>query len=445
MAVSELIAELSSNNLFTAGFGLFGVGAGAAILRKGMQGAMILFRRHYMITLEVPCRDKSYQWLLQWITKRGARNTQHLSVETSFVQRDTGHIATEYEFIPSIGTHVIWYNRNWIKVERTRQQQTMDIQMGIPFETVQFTAFGKNRELYFQILEEARELALKGTEGMTLLYTAMGADWRQFGQPRKRRPISSVVLDEGVSDKIVRDCLEFIDNPQWYSDRGIPYRRGYLLHGPPGCGKSSYITALAGELGFSICLLNLSERGLTDDRLNHLLNVAPERSIILLEDIDAAFVSREDTTTQKAAFEGLNRVTFSGLLNCLDGVASTEARIVFMTTNYPERLDPALIRPGRVDFKEYVGYCSRFQLEQMFKRFYGNGDASQQDTGYHRRFADRVIATKKNVSPAQIQGYFMLHKLSREEDVIANIDNIWEDGIHKNNNNQNPSNKLKSQ
>lgn len=112
---------------------------------------------------------------------------------------------------------------------------------------------------------------------------------------------------------------------------------GYLLHGPPGCGKSSYITALAGELEFGICVLNLSERGLSDDRLNHLLSVAPQQSIILLEDIDAAFLSREDTAQQKSAYEGLNRVTFSGLLNCLDGVASTEARIVFMTTNYLER------------------------------------------------------------------------------------------------------------
>lgn len=66
-------------------------------------------------------------------------------------------------------------------------------------------------------------------------------------------------------------------------------------------------------------------------------SVAPQQSIILLEDIDAAFLSREDTASQKAAYEGLNRVTFSGLLNCLDGVASTEARIVFMTTNYLER------------------------------------------------------------------------------------------------------------
>lgn len=76
---------------------------------------------------------------------------------------------------------------------------------------------------------------------------------------------------------------------------GIPYRRGYLLYGPPGSGKTSFIQALAGELEYNICILNLSERGLTNDRLNHLLTNLPERSIILLEDIDAAFAKRDKT------------------------------------------------------------------------------------------------------------------------------------------------------
>ena len=76
---------------------------------------------------------------------------------------------------------------------------------------------------------------------------------------------------------------------------GIPYRRGYLLHGPPGSGKSSFIQALAGSLGYDICLLNLSERGLADDKLIHLLSNAPERSIILIEDVDAAFNKRVQT------------------------------------------------------------------------------------------------------------------------------------------------------
>ncbi|KYN12289.1 PREDICTED: mitochondrial chaperone BCS1 [Trachymyrmex cornetzi] len=423
MTLVEYVQALSDNPYFGAGFGLFGLGAGAALLRKGVQIGAVLFRRHYMITLEVPCRDKSYQWLLQWITHKGARKTQHLSVETSFEQRETGHVKTKYDFIPSIGTHFFRYKGNWIKVERTREQQTLDLHMGVPWETVQLTAFGKDRSIYFNILEEARQMALKEHEGKTIMYVAMGSEWRQFGHARKRRPLESVVLDTGISERILNDCREFINNPSWYSERGIPYRRGYLLHGPPGCGKSSYITALAGELERGICVLNLSERGLTDDRLNHLLAVAPQQTIILLEDIDAAFTSRKDSKEVKAAYDGLNRVTFSGLLNCLDGVASTEARILFMTTNYLDRLDPALVRPGRVDVKEYIGWCSTNQVEQMFLRFYKEPGKDSGTLG--KEFANNVMSFKKNVSPAQIQGYFMFHK-SNPNAVINNVSQIWE-------------------
>lgn len=105
MTLTDYIGSLGNNPYFGAGFGLFGLGAGVAVLRKGVQGAAIYFRRHHLITLEVPCRDKSYQWLLQWITVKGARQTQHLSVETSFEQFDTGHVVTKYDFIPSIGKH----------------------------------------------------------------------------------------------------------------------------------------------------------------------------------------------------------------------------------------------------------------------------------------------------------------------------------------------------
>jgi mitochondrial chaperone BCS1 len=140
-----------------------------------------------------------------------------------------------------------------------------------------------------------------------------------------------------------------------------------------------------------------------------------------LEDIDAAFLSREDTLQQKSAFEGLNRVTFSGLLNALDGVASTEARIVFMTTNYLNRLDPALIRPGRVDVKEFVGYCTRYQLEKMFMRFYDVPGVETMATD----FADKVLKFNKPASPAQIQGFFMMHKTSSPDSLLENIEDIW--------------------
>uniref|UniRef100_A0A131Z231 Mitochondrial chaperone BCS1 n=1 Tax=Rhipicephalus appendiculatus TaxID=34631 RepID=A0A131Z231_RHIAP len=407
MTVAEYLSQLGTNPYFGAGFGLFGVGAAAAALRKGMQWGMVLFRRHYMITLEVPCRDKSYQWLLQWIT-RHARHTQHLSVETTFSQPEAGGSArTFFDFIPSVGTHFFAYGGSWIRVERSREQHTLDLHMGVPWETVTLTALGRNRQLFFRLLEEARSLALEKEAGRTVVYCAMGSEWRPFGPPRQRRPLDSVILDVGIAEHLLADIREFIANPQWYADRGIPYRRGYLLYGPPGCGKSSFITALAGALEYSICVLNLSERGLSDDRLQHLMSVAPQQSIILLEDIDAAFVSREESSTVKAAYEGLSRVTFSGLLNMLDGVASAEARIVFMTTNHLDRLDPALIRPGRVDVREFVGPASDHQLAALFRRFYpqeGEADAGAFVQAVRQEFGLTPL------SMALVQGYFLFHK-----------------------------------
>ncbi|XP_023325118.1 mitochondrial chaperone BCS1 [Eurytemora carolleeae] len=409
--MSQLLSLVEDNPYFGAGFGLMGVGLGATAMRKGAQVGMILFRRHYMTTVEVTCKDKSYSWLLGWISQKGARKTQHLSVDTSFVESDSGKISTKYDFQPSVGTHFMNYQGTWIRVERTREQRMLE-----PWETVQLTTFGRHRALFVDILEESRQLAMSAMQGKTVMYTVIGTDWRPFGHPRQRRPVSSVVLDTGVSETVLTDVKDFMTSQDWYKERGIPYRRGYLLHGPPGCGKTSFITALAGELEYSICVLNLSDRSMSDDRLAHRLADAPENSIILLEDIDAAFVSREDSKHLEEAYKGLNRLTFSGLLNAIDGVTSTEGRILFMTTNYIERLDPALIRPGRVDIIQYIGYCSQQQLKQMFSRFYPMENDARAEI-----FASKVCELGIEISAAQVQGYFMWFKKSPQ----AAIDNVF--------------------
>jgi len=409
MGLQDFISTLAENPYFNAGAGLFGVGFAVSLGRKGTQVGMVMFRRHCMMTLEVTGRDKSYNWLLNWISTVGTR-TQHMSVETTFNQNDTGKITTNFDFVPSTGAHFMYYRGHWIRIERTREKQMVDMHIGAPWESVTLTTIGRNRELFVKLLEEARHKALEKTEGKTVMFTGMGAEWRQFGYPRNKRPLSSVCLTRGISERIVNDVQEFISNPGWYWDRGIPYRRGYLLHGPPGCGKSSFITALAGELDFSICVLNLSEPGLSDDRLNHLLSVAPQQSIILLEDIDAAFGSRDISSENPSVYQGMGRLTFSGLLNALDGVASTEARIVFMTTNHIDRLDPALIRPGRVDLRQEIGYCDNDQLQRMFLRFY-----PEESKIHSIEFAERALASSQRISPAHVQGFFMCNKDSAHE------------------------------
>jgi chaperone BCS1 len=249
------------------------------------------------------------------------------------------------------------------------------------------------------------------------MYSSRGMEWARFGDPRRKRPLQSVILDKGIKERIVDDVKDFLKRQEWYVDRGIPYRRGYLLYGPPGSGKSSFIQALAGELDFGVAIINLSERGMTDDKLAHLLTKLPPRTILLLEDADAAFRNRRQVDEE--GYSG-GTVTFSGLLNAMDGVAAGEERISFLTTNHIDRLDGALIRPGRVDMTVRIGEATRHQAAEMWDRFYG--DIDKQGHG-RMRFLERLeslglIASsngdmqkpKLHMSTAAIQGLFLFNK-----------------------------------
>ena len=200
---------------------------------------------------------------------------------------------------------------------------------------------------------------------------------------------------------------------EWYHERGIPYRRGYLLHGPPGCGKSSFIYALAGHLKYDICMLSLNSDGLNDDRLEQALSSVPQQSIVLLEDIDAAFVQRN---RNDAVGRG-GGVSFSGLLNAIDGVASGEQRVVFMTTNFIERLDPALIRPGRVDLVQRIGYAEKGQSERLFAIFYPELHEGHELTV---QFGAEVQSLGLEVSMAELQGHLLRYK-GLPVEAVANI------------------------
>lgn len=401
---SFLASIMDSNPYFAAGFGLMGLGAGLAVLRQGlMRGSSMLYRQ-MLVDLEIASKDKSYAWFLEWMSKYPKRSSRHLSMQTSFKQHDNGSISTTFNLVPGPGKHFIRYKGAFMLVNRERSGRLMDLTSGTPFETITLTTLYRDRHLFAELLREAQEKAMKQQEGKTVIYTSYGPEWRPFGQPRRRRELASVILDRGVKETLIDDIRDFLKSGKWYYDRGIPYRRGYLLYGPPGSGKSSVIQALAGELEYNICILNLSEQTLTDDRLNHLMNHVPERSILLLEDIDSAFNERKQT--EETGY--MSGVTFSGLLNALDGVASADERIIFMTTNHPEKLDPALIRPGRVDFKQCVDNASEYQVREMFLRFYEGKEEECE------RFLAEIYKLGCTVSTAQLQGLFVYNKMNPE-------------------------------
>jgi chaperone BCS1 len=347
---------------------------------------------------------------------------RHLSIQTEKLELPNGAIHTHFALIPGPGKHVLRYRNAFIFVNRVREAKSRDLQTGRPWETVTLTTLYAHRHIFEDLFKEAHEHAVRSHEGKTVIYNSWGTEWRQFGNPRHKRPLDSVILDAGVKERIVDDVKDFLASSSWYNDRGIPYRRGYLLHGPPGTGKSSFIQALAGELDYDIAVLNLSERGLTDDRLNHLLTVIPSRTLVLLEDVDAAFSTRR-LQSDADGYRGAN-VTFSGLLNALDGVASAEERVIFLTTNHVERLDEALVRPGRVDMFVRLGEATRYQVGLLWERFYGEQDPSG---AYKQRFLDRLAELRilddgmgrkadpaRMTSAAALQGLFLYNKGNME-------------------------------
>lgn len=355
---------------------------------------------------------------LESLMRRFTPGIHHLAIETEKVEHPNGSVQTEFTLIPGPGKHIIRYRNTFLMVNRLRETRSMNLNTGIPWETITLTTLYSQRQIFEDLFSEAHKLAQQFSEGKTIVYQARAISWEKFGEPRRKRPLESVILDKGVKERIISDVKGFLGSAKWYYDRGIPYRRGYLLHGPPGSGKSSFIRALAGELDYNIAMLNLSERGLTDDRLNHLLTIIPRRTLVLLEDADAAFGNRR-TQTDEDGYRGAN-VTFSGLLNALDGVASAEERIVFLTTNHVDRLDSALVRPGRVDMAVRLGEATRWQLARMWDRFYGEFD--EQGT-FKVRFLERLEQLGlvnpegeeqklqvRSTSAAAVQGLFLYNK-----------------------------------
>jgi mitochondrial chaperone BCS1 len=280
----------------------------------------------------------------------------------------------------------------------------------VRLESISLSVFGKDPSVIKTLISDAIKQTKKERAGEVCIFTpSWHGDWKCV-LSKNPRSLDSVVLDKSVSLSILDDARAFLMSRNWYEDMGIPYRRGYLLYGPPGCGKTSFCQALAGVLEFDICILSLSETGISDSDLANLIRTAPLQSIVLIEDIDAVF-KRRDIGDDSGKTASHTRITFSGLLNAIDGVASQEGRLLFMTTNHIEMLDPALIRPGRCDMKIMFRNASKNQLVTMFLRFFpGHEDSAH-------RFADSVPADE--LSPAQIQCHLVKNRFSAEEAIAT--------------------------
>eukprot|EP01084_Bolivina_argentea_P039359 72735_1 len=235
--------------------------------------------------------------------------------------------------------------------------------------------------------------------------------WRNSGK-KIARDLETIILPNKTWSKLMGDFERFLDEKsiKWYFKHGIPYKRSYLFYGVPGSGKSSLIQALAAKYDRNLAFLQPTHPKMTDENFKTCIQTAPGNSLIVLEDIDALFNkdrSKKDINCP---------LTFSGLLNGLDGVGNPDGQIFIMTTNFVDRLDNALIRSGRVDLHIEFPLATDEQLNKMFLLFYPKSENLSQI--FCNEIRKHFV---KGISMAAVQQHFIQNMFVEPKIVIDKV------------------------
>lgn len=366
-------------------------------------------------------QDESYNMLLAWVSNHQLDNAApsvlaRVDLKGGHDFDDKFHQHKPLKFVPWDTSFLFWYKCRPVSYHAGFRDRGHYKE-----EEISISCLGRSSKLLKDLLLECRNDYVRENKNKTSIFHHQDTSWEKSTATRVRLP-STVILNEKTKQSIIEDAREFLDpeTHRLFIELGTPYRRGYLLHGYPGTGKTSFSQVIAGEFGLDVYIVSIPS--VDDQTLQALFRKLPATCIVLLEDIDAVGVARTtvDCDQDRSPQKSKKCVSMSGLLNTLDGAGSKEGRILIMTTNYIEKLDVALLRPGRVDRIVEFQLADAEILASLFRLIYRkthNSMANASHDGEDRfidllalEFAARMPA--RELSPAQLMSYLFRYRHS---------------------------------
>lgn len=367
------------NQLASGGLLLMLIGGLGVYMRALPERLWEWFVCQTTMTIIVKNDDAVFVWVKEWLLE------QNFLKRIRRVDLDTTVRSESVALMPAPGRHWFWYARRPFIVEFYRSEDTRGWSPK-RYESLTFRTVGRSREFIKRLVDAMVACHEKNVGQKTSLFV-YGEYWTRVAGYVPRL-LESVILNPGEKEHLIQDIERFKTSKSRYSALGVPYHRGYLLYGPPGTGKTSLASALAQAFGMSIYAINLND--FNDRTLITAINDVPTNSVILFEDIDcmrsgkaraapSEWSAKNGMINCDGKEETLDRlgVTLSGLLNVLDGFSAPENVLFVMTSNRTDALDPALLRPGRIDYRLHMGEASEQQKIELYRRFFPSGSESE--------------------------------------------------------------------
>jgi len=366
--IIEFFEKNKENQIFTMVVSMYGVGLLTYFLKDVPRKILFLLKKNLTSTISISSFNLSYYILMNEILSENSINRVR-NIRLVNGRWGDKNLSKTID----TGNHFVFYNKHLLLVNvRKEDSKTYEDKM-----IVRLTKIGRDKKLFDNLIEKIKKIDSINDPEKTKVYYYTPEIWQEAAINPKRN-IDTIIIEKDKINNITNCIDSFIKNEKFYLERGIPYQLGILLYGPPGTGKTSLIKAIASKYDKSLSIISTKDLSYLQNSLTSM----KKNSILVIEDIDSSLsvLSREKNNKVKAvgenekeeenALKDLFKGSLSDILNSLDGIISCHGRILIMTTNHIEKIDQAILRPGRVDLKIELGYINDETFKQFIKIFF---------------------------------------------------------------------------